>query len=414
MFPCNHWLKPMEANVLLSNLEDKLGKKPVIGEKYADLKEKGEVLDSLVAITENRSTVVIEYRIDEKLKGKFWQDRFPFLKEQEYTPGKKHRLTVSLSGDEPTTVNPQRAWRDFKFMVPDFPDIDDNPLYGARRYYDADDRQHVCWDCLGDEDPTKKTSAIIGFNKNYRFRHLDDTYYYDRNSAFTYSLMNCVLPDMNQLVWMGKDPVTDIKRVGEDEIGYWWNTKELCYMASERVGNIIFKRLDRSSDIVRELKHWGEFYYEKKAKYPSGTKQHKQAKDTLNITIGYMQRKNPFYRISTITYCNRLMMQAIRDTKGRTIYWNTDGLVTDGAVDCFTLSPKLGDWKIERHGGFYMDGITYQMEGEDPVQRGIPKGWYKEFERRNGRKFDLEKDKLPDETYNIYRFENGKFEEVKA
>lgn len=413
MFPCNHWLKANEANLLLSHLEDELGKKPVYGEKYLDLKEKGEVLDSIVAITENRATVVIEYRIDDRLNTPFWKKRYPFLNDSAYSIGKKHRVVVSLSGDEPTTVNPTRAWRDFKFMVPHFPDIDKDGAYGATEYYDGDGRQHIWWKCLDDIDVTKKTSALIGFNPKYRFRHIDNTYYYDRNSAFTYSLMNCELPDMTKRVWMGEDPVKDVRTCESDEIGYWWNTSSLCYMASNKVGNIIFKKLPRSSEIVKELNHWGDYYYTKKAKYPNGTRQHKQAKDTLNITIGYMQRKNPFYRISAITYCNLLMMKAIRDCKGKAIYWNTDGIVTEGAIDCFPLSSKLGDFKIERQGGFYMDGITYQMEGEDPVQRGIPKGWYREFERRNGRKFDLEKDALPTEEYNIVTFEDGRFKELR-
>lgn len=412
MFPCNHWLKPSEANELLDNLQFKLGKKIINGKKYSSLKEEGEWLDSIVAITENRSTVIIEYRIDDRLNSQFWKDRFSFLSREEYHPGKKHRVTVSLSGDDPVHVNPTRAWRDFKFMVPDFPDIDKIPEYGATEYYDHEGCQHIYWTCLDDIDPTKKTAALIGYNPKYRFKHIDDTYYYDRNSAFTYSLMKCELPDMKKRVWMSEDPVAGVKRCASDEIGYWWNPTSLCYMASERVGNIIFKKLPRDSKLIQELAHWGDYYYTKKNKYPSGTKQHKQAKDTLNITIGYMQRKNPFYRISAITYCNLMMMKAIRDCKGKAIYWNTDGIITEGAIDCFPLSTKLGDWKIEKHGGFYMDGITYQLEGDNPVQRGIPKGWYRRFEELNGRKFDLEKDKLPDESYNIVVFENNRFKEV--
>lgn len=60
-----------------------------------------------------------------------------------------------------------------------------------------------------------------------------------------------------------------------------------------------------------------------------------------------------------------------------------------------------------------MDGFTYQLEGDDPVQRGIPKGWYKRFQEINGRKFDLSKDTCPDERYNIYVFQGGRFKGVK-
>lgn len=413
MFPCNHWMKPEEANKLLDNLQNLLMKNPIIGTNYNDLKEKGEVLDRIIAITENRATVVIEYRVDDKYNTAFWMNRYPFLKQEEYTPGKKHRVVVSLSGDELSTVLPSRAWRDFRYMVKSFPDITEDPRYGCTSYEGNDGREHVYWKILDDIDETKKTSAIIGFNEKYRFKKLADTYYYDRNSAFTYSLMNCILPDMEHPVLLNPDPIRGIQKVNSDEIGYWWNPNQLCYMASEKVGNIIFKRLPRDSEIIKQLSHWGDYYYQKKAKYPSGTKEHAQAKDTLNITIGYMQRKNPFYRISTITYCNRLMMKAIRDCNGKAVYWNTDGLITDGPIDSFTLSPKLGDWKIERHGGFYMDGFTYQLEGDDPVQRGIPKGWYKRFQEINGRKFDLSKDTCPDERYNIYVFQGGRFKGVK-
>lgn len=412
MFPCNHWMKPEEANILLDTLQSKFFKVIVQGKNYLTLKEEGEVLDRVIAVTENRASVVIEYRIDDKLNSDFWEKRYPCLKQDEFTPGKKHRVTVSLSGDEPSTVIPSRAWRDFRFMVRNFPDISDDHKFGCTPYEGADGREHIYWKILDDVDETKKTSAIIGFNPKYRFRHIDDTYYYDRNSAFTYSLMNCILPDMKHPVLLDHDPVRGVKRCAPDEIGYWWNPDQLCYMASEKVGNIIFKRLPDDDIIRKELRHWGEYYYLKKKKYPSGTKEHKQAKDTLNITIGYMQRKNPFFRISTITYCNRLMMKAIRDCQGKAIYWNTDGLITDGPISCFKLSPDMGDWKIEKHGGFYMDGITYQLDGEDPVQRGIPKGWYKRFKEVNGRDFDLSKDAVPDERYNLYKYKDGKFTEV--
>lgn len=135
-----------------------------------------------------------------------------------------------------------------------------------------------------------------------------------------------------------------------------------------------------------------------------------EAKDTLNLCIGYCDkhngispdhpgyRPNPFFRNYIVYRCNEEMEKIIEAHKDIIIMSNTDSLVSLEEIPELPLGPDVGQWKIEQKGWIAYVGNNYQWRGSAPKYRGVPKEWF-------SKDFDITKSPLPDDA-NQYFF-NG-------
>lgn len=109
----------------------------------------------------------------------------------------------------------------------------------------------------------------------------------------------------------------------------------------------------------------------------------------LNLPIGYCQRYNPFLRSYVVNSCNEVIKRLIDDD---TLFWNTDAIFSRKRRPELELGTEIGQFKEIHCDTLSYVGNVYQINNEDPTYRGISKSWFKAFEKKNGRKYDLLKD----------------------
>jgi hypothetical protein len=142
-----------------------------------------------------------------------------------------------------------------------------------------------------------------------------------------------------------------------------------------------------------------------KAKQENNEELKLKAKAFLNLPIGYSQRYNPFLRAYVVHNCNKVINDLVNANKDYCLFWNTDAIFTIKPLDDeLILGENIGEWKKIEGNKLRYKGNTYQIDDNIPVYKGIPKAWFKAFEKREGRKFNLFLDKAP-ERCNKYEFD---------
>lgn len=212
---------------------------------------------------------------------------------------------------------------------------------------------------------------IIG-SKSTEIRQYSNVYEYDINSAYS-SVLLAGVPNFDQIEY---DRV-----VREGEIGFFENEGlGLAYPGQEAA--IVVPIVPPSKELKAYIYKW---YNEKRLG-------NEDAKAMLNFPIGYHQRKNPLFRAYVVNSCNE-RIRALMDE--HTVMWNTDAIYTTKKLD-LDIGEGIGQWKEIKIPLLKTMGCNYQIGDDTPVYRGIPKYWFENFAKINGRPFDITKDTLPE------------------
>lgn len=132
-----------------------------------------------------------------------------------------------------------------------------------------------------------------------------------------------------------------------------------------------------------------------------------KGKQMINFAVGYMQRTNPFIRNTIVNRCSELIESLIDED---TLYCNTDSLISKTKRDDIIIKDELGCFQIKHKGTFAYSGYNYQWNKDVPTYRGIPKKWFDNFKKVNGRAWDILKDDIPGDECNQYIFDIEKLE----
>ena len=207
----------------------------------------------------------------------------------------------------------------------------------------------------------------------------DDCYGYDINSSYSWGMIQD-MPDTKV-----KPRFNDYLK--ENEIGLDTDFKPLT-----EVGDYAFMIWPK---IESPFKRFVEVWYNRKknAKTPE-EKQH--AKGMLNVTIGYLQRKNPVLRTFIIGYANARILNLIDSD---TLYCNTDSIISKRRrLDIEqNLGTEIGQWKLENQGSFAYKGFNYQWTNKKVSYRGVAKTWFNDD-------YDILTDILPSNG-NLYYYD---------
>lgn len=230
---------------------------------------------------------------------------------------------------------------------------------------------------LSDETGKYHCSAkpIIGYNEKYEKQIHFDCYEYDLNSAYSNTVLEKI-PDLSAPI---KADYPNLIKVNKDEVGFLIDDN-LTLVKPGYMADIKFKLIDTPT----ELKNWLINLYIKKSNAKGLEKA--QAKAILNYPYGYCQRYNPFLRSYVIHNCNEKIRRLIDH---ETLFWNTDAIFTLNKRTDLDIGNNIGQFKEIKCNKLVYIGNTYQIDDEYPTYRGISKTWFKAFELKHGRKYDL-------------------------
>lgn len=231
-------------------------------------------------------------------------------------------------------------------------------------------------------------SPIIGYNPLFEKQELVDCYEYDINSAYS-SVMMERIPDLYH-------PDKTYRKVKSGEVGFILNER-LTIVETGGYAEIIFPLIDTPESLKKYLFRW----YNQKANSKKGSQEKKDAKDMLNLPIGYCQRWNPFFRAFIVNRCNRVIKDLLDEDS---VLWNTDAIISLRRREDLEIGEGLGQFKETKIDVLRYIGNVYQLNDENPVYRGIPKNWFRNFREANGRPFNLLTDGTPQEM-NKYEFD---------
>lgn len=220
-------------------------------------------------------------------------------------------------------------------------------------------------------------NPILGFNPKLTNQE-HDSYEYDINSAYAAALVQPI-PDTSYIAkrW-GK--------VGPGQIGFSIAADFQLQVDTEgEFSEFIYNLMP--SPFTEFVDYW----YNIKAN-PENDEEKALAKNYLTFGIGYLQKINPFIRATVMWRCNSLIKSLIDEN---TILWNTDAIYSLTPKPELTIGTGLGEWKLI-HQKIKYKSLEYQIEGEKPHYRGIPRALF-------GDDFDLLTDELP-ERGNIYYY----------
>lgn len=184
---------------------------------------------------------------------------------------------------------------------------------------------------------------------------------YDMNSAYAYAMLGD-MPDTRN-VNKANLPCYNQGIVHKNEIGF------------DTLGNLVEEgcfATYRFAAMKSPFKKFVAYYYKLKTS-AKNKEARKHAKDVLNMSVGYLQRINPFLRATIVSRANNLIKSLMDED---TIYCNTDSIVSLRKRDDLKLGSNVGEWKIENKGKFRYRGNNYQWNDEVPSYRGIPKCWF--------------------------------------
>lgn len=247
---------------------------------------------------------------------------------------------------------------------------DDAPIAGACtgleayrilcRYYKVPDlRKHPKlskW-CGGAREGKISASPIQYTNPKYDHTR-NRAYGYDINSAYSWAMLQpmpdtTVEPKYNSLI--GPNEI-GFKVVQDDDGG------RSTVAVRQGYASVVYPLVE--SPFKRFVHTW----YERKRLAPSGSDARNRAKSVLNYVVGYLQKVNPFYRTTIITYCNERIRSLIDDN---TLSCNTDSIVSLQPRTDLSISDGIGDFKVEHDGYYAYIGTSYQWTGERAHIRGV-------------------------------------------
>ncbi len=280
--------------------------------------------------------------------------------------GKPCTYIFDLNGKEIFSVSGLQCFAEFSryFKMPKAKDYQFDRL---DKFFDEETARYSC-----------SAKPILGYNKDFNGQELYNCYGYDVNSAYTYTIMNKI-PDLNNPIF-GKYMI----RVGENQVGFILDD-DLTMVTKGNVADIVFNLIDTPN----KLKEYCNKYYQLK-KETSGTDK-LTAKAYLNLPIGYSQKTNPFFRSYVVSSCNN-RIKSLLDKNS--LFWNTDAIYSKTKRD-FEIGNDLGEFKEISYKTIRYKGNIYQTDNDIPTYRGIPKQWFKSFENKNGRAFNILIDDIP-------------------
>ena len=217
-------------------------------------------------------------------------------------------------------------------------------------------------------------------NKKYVGKRVPNCIGYDMNSAFSYGMLQ-PLPDTSRPLGPG---VVESNMYAFDIDG----TRMRSGYSMHR-----FYLMDSP------YKKFVETWYKRK-KNPKNNQQKLDAKMVLNASIGALQHHNCFLRAAILNNFNEYMQYIIRKYKNFIVSSNIDSIVAIQRIPELDhrLSEEIGQFKIEHTGDFAIakNGMSTQWNYEIPAYgAGKPKLWFKNFEKINGRPFDILLDEPP-------------------
>lgn len=238
------------------------------------------------------------------------------------------------------------------------------------------------------------TIQFMFYNKELSGHRYEDCYGYDRNSAFTWAMMQPI-PNTEETPLI-------LTKTKKGQIGF--NLDGTVCFEPGHLCNFVFNEME--SPFIKFAQKW--FLKKRDAKT---VEDKEKAKQTLNFCIGYMHRTNPFIRNCIVARSNNFIKNLIDED---TLYCNTDSIVSRKKRTDLNLGRELGQWKIEHQGDFAFKEFSYQWNDAIPIYRGIPKQWFLNFEKAHGRFWDLLIDPLPTAKYNGYIWDEESFDFKKV
>ena len=233
---------------------------------------------------------------------------------------------------------------------------------------------------VSDKENAKfSASPLLYFNEKFNNSRIENCIGYDINSSYSYGMIQPMPKDTD------KGPIDKFRIVKDDEIGFMVDG-ELSLPGE--YADFIFKSEESP------FKRFVEVWYSRKK---NATGQKKQdAKDILNMAIGFLQRHNFWYRAAILGYCNRRIINLIDKYKDDILVCNTDSVISTRPIPEIEadIGNELGQWKLEHKGSFAYKNMNYQWDYNIPTYRGINKKWFPE-------NFDIINDPIP-QMNNIY------------
>lgn len=253
---------------------------------------------------------------------------------------------------------------------------------------------------------------ILDYNEDYNNNEFSDCYEYDLNSAYA----SVILKGIPDLWHPSKLDYSNVK-VKKGEVGFLLDD-DMTMVEEGGIADIKFKIIECPEELKKFIIKWynikkeaGEKLKAEKRKTERARleKVKQQAKDMLNLPVGYTQRYNPFFRAYIIHNCNKVINDLIDD---KTLFWNTDAIFTLNKREDIKTGIEIGDFKAVEIKTLRFKGNTYQINDDIPTYRGLPKHWFAEWEKENGKSFNILVDDLPARK-NIYSFDMNTLEVKK-
>lgn len=258
--------------------------------------------------------------------------------------------------------------------------VDGQEVYRCLRHYYKED-------VIENADEIGSAKQLIYKNEAYDGKRVK-AYAYDMNSAFSYFMMQDI-PDVTTLRTNSyiKDGEVGFVERADGELKAIFEKGYFC--------SYVMKLMLAPEGYKRFIEHW--YSIKQKAREDGDKKLEYKAKNYLNFCIGYYQKTNPFIRCCIVSRNNQFIKSLIDEN---TIYANTDSIVStirryDIEEMCGT---EIGKFKKEHFGedfAWQKGKVNYQWNLESPSMRGVPKAWFKGFEKKMGRKWDILLDDIP-------------------
>lgn len=297
-----------------------------------------------------------------------------------YYEGKPCTYIFDLNEKESFACSGLRCFTEFSkaFRIPKATTYETKEL---DRWYNEERGTYAC-----------SATPLIGFNPKYENMIIKDCWEYDLNSAYS-SAMFRKMPDLYHPLF-----ARDMK-VKEGYIGFYLND-HLTMVEAGGYADVTFPLIDTPEKLKEFCMKW----YNKK-KTSTGVEK-ETAKAMLNLPIGYTQRYNPFLRSYIVHRCNFQIFDLIDKDS---LFWNTDAIFSRRRRTDLKIGDNIGEFKEIHYKVVRYIGNVYQLDKEIPVYRGIPKAWFRAFEKENGRPFDLLLDDIP-KPANLYEWDWDKLE----
>ena len=300
---------------------------------------------------------------------------------------------------------------EYKFFLTGDPDMNDYRTGGESfailsRYYKIQR--------LENPEMFGSASQLLYKNEKYSGKRVK-AWSYDMNSAFGRMMLEPI-PNIDTL-----ELDAELK---EGQIGFYEHENRSSHNMDLRIGFEVGRKYRYVCELMPSpFKKFVEVYFEKKKNASAKLKEavseadkekrrieKLKAKNVLNMCIGVLQLYNPLLRACIVDRCNKFIRDLIDSD---TIYANTDCIVSvKPRADLEAmLGEGLGEFKLEHAGDFFAwqkKTFNYQWNLDIPVVRGVPKRWFKNFQKAFKRKYDILIDTYPDNDFNEYRFNKDK------